>query len=181
MVTVISPEYAALNKQLHEAHEEYGAAADRDAPGVVKFARKYGAKSLLDFGCGKGVLKPALSRLAPELEVYEFDPAVPGKDTLPAMPVDVIAAMDVMEHIEPEYLDAVLQSMVGLAPKIVIMKICLVPAQKTLPDVRNAHILLKPSSWWAEYLARYFSPRNAQELKDRTGAPTHFMYIAQPL
>lgn len=172
---VISDSYKALNKQLHTEKAEYGADAQKDAAGVVNFARKTGARVILDFGCGKGSLKPAIAAIAPELTVLEFDPAIEGKDTLPTQPVDLIAAMDVMEHIEPEFLTAVLESMCDLKPRLVIMKIALTPAQKTLPDGRNAHILLKPSAWWRETLDRHFQVRNCQELA------MHFMYIGVPL
>ncbi|MBY0509967.1 MAG: class I SAM-dependent methyltransferase [Rhodospirillaceae bacterium] len=158
-----------------EAAEHYGADAAKDAAGVVKFARKYDAKTVLDFGCGKGTLKPAIAAAAPDLTIFEFDPAIPGKETLPTAQIDVIAAMDVMEHIEPEYLDSVLETMRDMRPKLVILKIALTPAQKTLPDGRNAHILLKPAAWWMEQLQRYFTPRNAQEL------PLHFMFIGTPV
>ncbi len=128
----ISHEYAEMNRQLHNEKPEYGAAAENDAPAVAKYARKVGAKTLLDFGCGKGTLKPALMQIAPEISVFEYDPAVPGKEALPAHAVDVVAAMDVMEHIEPDYLTAVLQTMISLQPKIVIMKISLTPAKKNV-------------------------------------------------
>jgi len=172
---LISPEYIALNKQLHADHATYGADAAKDAAGIVKFARGLGCKSVLDYGCGKGTLKPAILAIAPDLTVLEYDPAVDGKDELPGEAVDLVAAMDVMEHIEPEYLDGVLQTMAGLKPKLVILKIALTPAKKTLPDGRNAHILLKPSAWWFEKLQSYFAVTNCQEL------PLHFVYIGVPL
>lgn len=179
---LISPEYAEMNRQLHAESAVYGIAAARDAAGVVKFARKFGCASILDFGCGKGSLRPAVLEIAPEMTVLEFDPAIAGKDALPAAPVDCVAGMDVMEHIEPDYLEAVLETIHGLASKLVILKIALIPAQKTLPDGRNAHILLMPSVWWAERLERHFRPVMAQELiGEGTGKPAHFMYIGTPL
>jgi hypothetical protein len=172
---VISPEYAALNRQLHNEMDTYGAAAARDAAGVVKVARQTGCNRILDFGCGKGSLKPAIYEIAPEMVVLEFDPAIPGKENMPAENVDLVAAMDVMEHIELEYLDNVLTTMCSLNPKIVLMKISLRPADKNLPDGRNAHILLKPIPWWKERLAPYFKTRHTQETADV------FVFIGKPL
>jgi 2-polyprenyl-3-methyl-5-hydroxy-6-metoxy-1,4-benzoquinol methylase len=172
---LISPEYAELNRAMHAQQPVYGAAAAKDAAGLVKYARKENCRTILDYGCGKGSLKPAIAAIAPDFIVYEYDPAVPGKERLPSHQVDLIAAMDVMEHIEPELLDAVLESMVALRPKLVILKIALTPAQKTLPDGRNAHILLRPSAWWAEQLAGYFTAQKAKEL------PLHFLFIGHPL
>ncbi len=173
--SVISDAYKEMNKQLHSDKPEYGADAQKDAQGVVTFARKSDCRVILDFSCGKGTLKPAITAIAPDLTVLEFDPAIEGKDTLPSQPVDMIAAMDVMEHIEPEYLTAVLESMCALKPRLVLMKIALTPAQKTLPDGRNAHILLRPAGWWRETLDKYFQVRNCKEL------PLHYVYIGMPL
>jgi hypothetical protein len=172
---LISPEYMALNKRLHADKPSYGADAAKDAAGIVKFARAADCSCILDYGCGKGTLKPAIQAIAPDLRVLEYDPAVEGKDQLPEGEVDLIAAMDVMEHIEPAYLDAVLHTMAGLRPKLVILKIALTPAKKNLPDGRNAHILLQPSAWWFEKLQGFFAVTKCQEL------PLHFVYIGEPL
>jgi hypothetical protein len=172
---LISPEYAALNKQLHEERDDYGAGGRKDAPEIAGFCRNSGFKTILDFGCGKGVLKPAIAAIAPELTVLEFDPAVEGKDTLPAVPVDLVAALDVMEHIEPECLEGVLEAMRGMGPKCVLLVISLHAAQKTLPDGRNAHLIVKPAEWWVTRLGRYFS------LFHRIDTPNHFTFIGTPL
>src|SRR5690349_2220578 len=98
---VISPAYAEMNRRLHEDKPEYGVGATFDAPTILALCRQNGFSSVLDFGCGKGALKQALATAAPEITVLEFDPAVPGKDTLPTQPFDLLVALDVMEHIEP--------------------------------------------------------------------------------
>ena len=36
-------------------------------------------------------------------EIKEYDPAIPGKDSLPE-PADIVVCSDVLEHIEPNYL-----------------------------------------------------------------------------
>ena len=81
MAPYISPEYAALNRQLHDERADYGVKAAKDAPQIVALARQNNLKVILDYGCGKGTLKPALAALAPDLTVLEYDPAIPGKET----------------------------------------------------------------------------------------------------
>ncbi|MBY0508676.1 MAG: class I SAM-dependent methyltransferase [Rhodospirillaceae bacterium] len=171
MINLISPEYAELNRQLHEDRADYGADAARNAKQIAQVARANKVRTILDYGCGKGALKGALAELAPELEVLEYDPAIPGKTTLPATPVDMVAALDVMEHIEPEHLEAVLASMRAASRWGVLLLITTVPATKNLPDGRNAHLILEPKDWWESRLGVYFKTALVQE------GPTGFVYI----
>jgi hypothetical protein len=136
----------SLNKQLHDTNPHYGAHASRDAKAVLKILRLRNCKTILDFGCGKGSLKPTLLGLDPTLSVLEYDPAIPGKDVMPSSPVDFFVALDVMEHIEPAYLDDVLNQISGMAETF-LLKISLRPAEKFLPDGRNAHLIVEPAAW----------------------------------
>jgi 2-polyprenyl-3-methyl-5-hydroxy-6-metoxy-1,4-benzoquinol methylase len=172
--TLISPEYAALNRQLHERDSEYGAHGDYRAEHVVKTARDNKYRSILDFGCGKGSLKPAIASIAPELTVMEYDPAIPGKDALPEGAVDFLVALDVMEHIEPAYLPAVCEVMRDIKPKLAMLQIALTPALKTLPDGRNAHLIVQPPAWWLAQLKPYFETAGTQL------HPLHLMYYGIP-
>lgn len=175
MKEIISPEYAAMNRQLHEEHADYGASANKSAVSLVKLAAEYGCKVILDFGCGKGALRPAVRAIAKDLKILEFDPAVPGKDTLPDRRPHMVLARDVMEHIEPERLDAVLETMRGLRPKVVVMTISLEPATQILPDGRNAHLIQQSAAWWQEKLGTYFTMLKAGE------TPGHLLYIGAPI
>jgi len=175
MKSIISPTYADLNKQLHDDKPEYGVSASKDAGTIVKLERSAGYKVILDFGCGKGALKPAVAQIAPDLTILEFDPAVPGKDQLPQQEVHLIAALDVMEHIEPEYLNAVFETMCALKPHGVLMKIALTPAQKTLPDGRNAHLIVESPEWWDARLKPYFKTFTTQTL------PLHHVFYGTPI
>lgn len=172
--TVISPAYAALNRQLHDEQPDYGTAAAEWAPHVIEFARQQEVKVILDYGCGKGLLKTSLATLAPEITVLEFDPAIAGKEILPSAQPDLLVALDVMEHIEPDWLAAVLETIYGTRAKIVMLSIATSPAKKNLPDGRNAHILVKDHSWWMSTLAQYFTPIHSQVNGD------HFVYIGLP-
>ena len=174
MKTIISPEYAALNRQLHEDAKGYGTQAGQDVGVVLSNARENGYKVILDFGCGKGNLKMALATAAPEITVLEFDPAIDGKNTLPTGRVDFVAALDVMEHVEPEYLPAVLETIRDLRPSLVLLKIALTPSSRSLPDGRNAHVLLRSPAWWTDALRPYFKAVSTQEFK------LHYIFFGTP-
>jgi 2-polyprenyl-3-methyl-5-hydroxy-6-metoxy-1,4-benzoquinol methylase len=153
----ISQQYAELNRQLHAQHPEYGTGGALNAPAVAKLAKANGFKTILDFGCGKGTLKSAMAKLAPDIEVSEYDPAVLGKDVLPTAIFDLVVALDVMEHIEPEHLTETLATIRSLTGKCTILNIAIREAQKILPDGRNAHLIVQPEEWWLEKLAPYFT------------------------
>lgn len=142
---LISPEYAALNREMHATKPQYGTSANRWALQVNGLAHHVRAESVLDYGAGKGALKAALG--ATGYEMREYDPAIEGLDTSPE-PADVVVCLDVLEHIEPEYIDNVLDDLKRLARKAVMLVISTVPAQKTLPDGRNPHLIVEPPKWW---------------------------------
>ena len=80
----------------------YGTTGRRYVDVVWRLARRFRAQSILDYGCGKQDLWSALNS---EFDVRNFDPAISGLDGRP-QPADFVACIDVLEHLEPEYLDA---------------------------------------------------------------------------
>ena len=102
-----------------------------------------GAKTVLDYGCGKGGLGLALSHLL----MTGYDPAVAGHEGTPE-PADLVICTDVLEHIEPECLEEVLDDLRRCALKGVFLTIATRPAKKFLADGRNAHLIQEPMTWW---------------------------------
>lgn len=161
LADIISPDYAAQNQKLHDVNAEYGSGAWRKAAAILEIFHHGGYATLLDYGCGKGALADAL----PEIRIAEYDPAVPGKDTLPE-PADMVACLDVLEHVEPEKLDSVLKHLASLARHEMFFTISTRPAHKTLPDGRNAHLIVEDADWWAEQIEKYFQIGLSQRYKD---------------
>jgi 2-polyprenyl-3-methyl-5-hydroxy-6-metoxy-1,4-benzoquinol methylase len=148
---LISSTYRDLNAQLHETHR-YGSRGDKWADKVVDLATTYGVTSILDYGCGKGALKTAISgRLA--AVVSEYDPAIPGKQDMPVQ-ADMVVCTDVLEHIEPECLDAVIAHLHSLTNKIMFAAVSTRLAVKTLADGRNAHLIVQSADIWRPLLVR---------------------------
>ena len=174
----ISPEYRELNLQLHRSNPDYGRAAHAIAPMVVHLAQETNARTLLDYGCGKGTLRPAVLALAPDLEVAEYDPAMPGKDADPE-PVDVAVCIDVLEHIEPDCLHDVLTHIQSLGQGGAFFIVDTVLAQKTLADGRNAHLIVEDMAWWREILGQYFNILVAQPIVPEQ--PERVLVIGVPL
>lgn len=150
--SLISPKYAELQRRLHAEPRGYGGRGDKWAGIVFQIAGTYGCTSILDYGCGQGTLIKALRSypLGP-IRLDEYDPAVAGKDALPVF-ADLVNVTDVLEHIEPKRLEAVLAHIRGLARKAVWMVISTKDSNKTLADGRNAHLIIQPGRWWKAQL-----------------------------
>lgn len=138
---LISPEYKRQNQALHSAGG-YGTKGHSFVEHIVCVCAAEKTRDVLDYGCGQGSLQKALS-----FPIRQYDPCIPGFDT-PPEPADVVACTDVLEHIEPECLDAVLDDLKRLVKRVGFFAVDTRPALKHLPDGRNAHLIQKRAEWW---------------------------------
>jgi hypothetical protein len=109
---------------------------------------------LLDYGCGAQTNLPKALQQLPDglkpnhrLSYQAYDPGVPRFSKAP-LPADMVTCIDVLEHIEPQCIDAVLDDLARLAQPLLFATVDTGPALKTLPDGRNAHVLQRPLDWW---------------------------------
>lgn len=155
---LITNGYREQNKQLHSSRADYGRGGHRWAGLVEDLWKQVGCGTILDYGCGGGTFKPAFGKgdVRMTAMVREYDPAIPGKDFMPE-PVDIVVCTDVLEHIEPDCLDAVLDHLQSLARKAAFLVISTRSAKKTLPDGRNAHLIQQKQEWWLPKLMERFT------------------------
>lgn len=140
-------------KQLQKLHSD--STKIRSFGGKVKklgkfyiFLEMWKPESLLDYGCGKGHILENLKEKYPNIKFEGYDPAVERYNKILFNNFDCVFSNDVLEHIEPEYIDDVLTHINNLASKFIWLRIDTKPARKTLSDGRNAHILLRDVNWW---------------------------------
>lgn len=74
----------------------------------------------------------------------------------------MVACIDVLEHIEPEYLDEVINDLIRLTQGVCFLSIHTGPAIKVLSDGRNAHLTQQPMKWWIPKLWDRFELQTVQ-------------------
>jgi len=151
----ISEEYLAMQKQLHQ-NPQYGVASLSFAPIVADLIRQTNAQSVSDYGAGKQRLLQGLEQAGVRPKAYfPYDPVFPEYG--PAKEADLVCCIDVLEHIEPDRLDAVLVDLSRITIGLGFFSIHMGPAAKVLADGRNAHLIQQPSSWWLPRICQYFN------------------------
>lgn len=152
---LLSDDYKGQLRQLHES-SVWGDSAGRWSGEVRHFAQKLKTSDLLDYGCGRGTLKDQLAEF--HFAVHEYDPGIPGKDAAPA-PAGLVVCLDVLEHVEPEFIDDVIRDLDRLGNRGVIAVIALYRGGRCLPDGRPCHLIVEPEEWWKEKISRLWAGR----------------------
>ena len=140
-------------RELHVSDSRYGGGVEH-APYVAMLLEMAKAKSVLDWGCGKGAMANELTSLGYEWSGY--DPAIPELAEIPQETFDAVICLDVLEHIPEEHLEEVLKNIAERA-SVAILVPHLGLAKTTLPDGRNAHCTIKSKNEWKAEFERYFS------------------------
>ncbi len=107
--------------------------------------------SVLDYGCGKATLGRTLRQAG--IDARDYDPGVPEFSTRPRK-ADLVACVDVLEHIEPDCLGEVLDHLVKLSLKVLFVAISTRPAKRFLSDGSNAHLIIKDDEWWRSHFEK---------------------------
>jgi len=131
-----------------------------------------GAKSLLDYGCGKGILydeekcktmpinekKQALNKPLQSIWKLDYfslyDPAYPKHSKLPKGKYDAVICTDVIEHIDEKDVDWILDEIFSYGRKFVLLTIACYKALKTFKDGRNVHVNVKTPEYWTDKLKK---------------------------
>jgi len=163
----ISKEYKKMQKELH-LNSDYGSASIHFATIVSEILTVYQGKSLCDYGAGKKRLAEALKELnnLPEL-YFPYDPAFPEYGE--PKKADLICCVDVLEHIEPDFIDNVIADLSSITTKHCVCTVNRAPAQKILSDGRNAHLIQESTSWWLEKFVKHFEVIQVTQLKAAHG------------
>src|SRR6266705_2117326 len=104
----LTPEYQELQHKFHIDRPDYGVSGQKHCEHLLEFCKKMNTKNVLDYGCGKATLQRGLP-----FPIQNYDPCIDEYSKRP-VPADIVVCTDVLEHIEPECLKAVLDDIRGL-------------------------------------------------------------------
>jgi len=159
----ISDSYLVEQQKLHK-NPKYGVASLSFAPVVRSLLRLGKCESLSDYGAGKCNLKKALHlRDGGKVRYQPYDPAFPEYGT--PRPADLVTCIDVLEHIEPASLDAVLSEISSISQRLAFLTVHTGPAKKVLTDGRNAHLIQESTSWWLSRFEPHFDILHVQQVR----------------
>lgn len=156
---MISNNYRAQLIEAHSKDERWGTSARKHKANVERLISAIDARTLLDYGCGKGELARVLEHTIHSRGLFlcEYDPGIQGKDTRPSGSYDLLVCLDVMEHIEPDHLNEVMEHFKDLIGKFGFFVISNRYAKAVLPDGRNAHLIVENPAWWESVFKTYFT------------------------
>ena len=119
-----------------------------------------GAKTLLDYGAGKGEqyrVRPFIDADGAEypdlaawwgVQVRCFDPGYVPFSVPPEGEFDAVISTDMLEHCPEEDLPWIIAELFSRARRFVFASVACFPAKKHLPNGQNAHCTVKPPRWW---------------------------------
>lgn len=162
MGPLISDTYRSQQQHLHET-TTYGTMGEQYGPLIAQILNRLEVSHLLDYGSGKnmGLMKGLQGKIKGKLTYQAYDPGVPELAGDP-IPAQMVACVDVLEHIEPECLDNVLDHLASLTEVVAFLSVHMGPALKTLPDGRNAHLIQEPVEWWLPKIMQRFDLQTFQ-------------------
>lgn len=143
-------EYKRIQEQFHIQRPDYGTSSSRWCDHIAGIAKQLNTRDILDFGCGKAHLQKGLP-----YPIQNYDPFIPEHSKYPN-PAAIVVCTDLLEHVEPTCLDAVLDELRALTIDMLFLNVATRPASKFLPDGRNAHLIQEKPNWWLEKLLPRF-------------------------
>jgi hypothetical protein len=139
---------------------------------IARLIRETGARTILDFGAGKGRFYASDPDAGPGARIKSM-PGWPGARITCYDPgyepfsgpyddaYDGVITVDVVEHIPEEDIPWVLRHLFTHAGRFVYVVAACYPARKTLPNGENAHCTVLPPAWWQTQMdmASRFNPQ----------------------
>jgi hypothetical protein len=176
-----SPRYRRLIEQYQLMHTQgeihLGIPPDQTFPGqslppqaphIKRLIKATGARTLLDYGCGKGrqywphrirddqegIEYPDIKSFWGIGDVRCYDPGYAPFTELPAGTYDGVICTDVLEHCPEEDVQWIVGELFQYAEKFLYANVACFPARKRLPSGGNAHCTVKPVRWWEEVIVK---------------------------
>lgn len=149
---MITEQYKAQLTELH-SKQKWGAQGWKSLPDVLRLILQYRLKkpTILDYGAGEQTLANTAVWALPQARVTSYDPGIPAISKPPtATKFDIVVCTDVLEHVEPQFVEQTLAALRLLTGHAAHLCIACTPAKTILPDGRNAHLTVESPEWWLD-------------------------------
>lgn len=160
---LISDQYKDQQKKLHDTGTYGGMGESPYGKMVAEIINRMEISHVLDYGCGSrlSLANNLKGKVNHSFKYQPYDPCVEKFASAP-IPAEMVCCIDVLEHIEPEYIDDVLDHLAELTEAIGFFAIDTGPAKKFMEDGRNAHVLQRPPEWWLPRIMARFELQTFQ-------------------
>ena len=158
-----------------------GASLVPQAHHIRRLVAETAARSILDYGCGKGaqyrplgLAEGAVVRWRSIQEYWGvgritcYDPAYEPFRQPPQGRFDGVICTDVLEHCPEDDLPWIVAELFAHAERFVFASVACHPAVKRLPNGENAHCTVRPPQYWDQLFSREANPRLVWEVRAYT-------------
>lgn len=173
-----SPRYRDLLTQYRDMHvhgEQFqrlppqetfaGQSLPRHGQAIKALIDRFQARSLLDYGSGKGLQYHPMPISLPDGRQFSsipeywgveaitcYDPGYEPYNKLPSCKFDGVICTDVLEHCPESDVPWIVEELLSFATRFVYANVACYPAKKRLANGENAHCTIKDAAWWREVL-----------------------------
>lgn len=149
-MTLITEAYRK-SRELHYLDPQAGDGKARHAAMVSEIINRLKVTELLDYWCGRATLVQNL-KVAHELKIQCYDPAVPGFAG-DAIPMQMVACVDVLQDVEPQCLDAVLDDLQRVTGAV---------GYFTIRQGEDETLIMQDKAWWLDRIMTRFDLQTLQ-------------------
>ena len=153
-------DYVKEQEALH-ATGQYGVTGQKYGEMVSQIIDNLEIDTILDYGAGSNLSLTKTLKPNRKVRYQPYDIGVPEYAEEPE-PAELVTCIGVIEHIEPEYLDDVLDHLEELTQVALFMSVHMGPAGKVLSDGRNAHLTQERPDWWLPKIQERFELQSFQ-------------------
>lgn len=156
------PDY---RKMASDGMNFFGLSVLQHADSIQTLLKRVGARTVLDFGCGRGDAYAGPHKIykawgLQREDITLYDPAFSTHDVLPKGRFDLVVCSDVLEHVPLIETGRFIKRLFDYGEKGVWASVCCRPAKKRFPDGRtNLHVTVRPYEWWLEQFREHSKGR----------------------
>jgi len=114
---------------------------------AAQVAAKGRTPTLIDYGCGKGGFIEEMRQLDLFATIAGYDPAVDAFATRPGGRYDIVTCLDVLDVVEPRFLNAVLEDVAQFATEMAVFD-CMTKPKPDKP------LKPRPFTYWAQIVGQ---------------------------